>query len=239
MTVLQDINEQRELLNYEYSHLYNMVLYKGVKLNSVVSDRETTEGPEYGVITRTETGKRIRKFSSLERCELEVQLHGGQIVRLGRNHPYRTADILYTSEPLNEPMGSIYADMDESGNLERKPNPVQVDRQIAHVISRELIELGYPKGSHPTSIVLRDLHMRYNDIVPGDFAAAVVKHCNMPPSYAYSEGKIKSEAAARSFKSPEEKNKWYDTPAGKAWVKEHPVPSIFNLPTPEYIHRRG
>lgn len=36
-----------------------------------------------------------------------------------------------------------------------------------------------------------------------------------------------------------EKETWYDTPAGKAWVKKHPIPTIFEQPTPEYIHRRG
>lgn len=241
MTFLQEINEQRELLNYEYSHLYNMVLYKGVTLNSVVNDRETTEGPEYGVMTYTDTGRRIRKFSSLDRCQLETSLHGGQVLRLGRNHPHRTADVLFTSEPLNEPMGSIYADMDESGNLDRKPKALTVDRQIAQLISNELTILGYEpnSGAHPTAQILLALHMRYNDIVPEDFAAAVVKHCNMPPSYAYSEGTSKPKGTISPIKSSEEKKAWYDSTAGQAWTKEHPIPSIFNLPTPEYIHRRG
>lgn len=238
MTVLQEINEQRELLNYEYSHLYNMVLYKGIKLNSVVHDHETTECAEYGILT--DTG-RIRKFSSLERCELEVRIYGGQVLRLGRNHLHRIGDVLITSEPMNEPMGSFSADMDESGNLDRKPKALIVDRQIAQLISNELTELGYEpnSGAHPTAQILLDLHMRYNDIVPEDFAAAVVKHCNMSPSYAYSDGNIKHRGTISSFKSFEEKKAWYDTPAGQAWTKEHPIPLIFKFPTPEYIHRRG
>lgn len=40
------------------------------------------------------------------------------------------------------------------------------------------------------------------------------------------------------FRTADEKEAWYDTPAGRAWVKENPIPSIFQLPTPEYIHRR-
>jgi hypothetical protein len=157
------------------------------------------------------------------------------VVRLGRNHKWKSMDVLYTSKDLNVPIGSFQAQTDESGNIETPENPEKVNQTVYQLISTELITMGYYRGSRPPAEILRTLAMRYNDIVPEEFAAAVIKHCELPK---ISDGEDNNHKAS-SFKSLEEKEAWYDTPAGKAWVQEHPIPSIFNLPTPEYIHRRG
>jgi hypothetical protein len=236
---LKSINNERDLLNYEYSHLYNMVLYKGVTLNPVKTQRDLSTGEDYGLMIHDETGKKKQtlRFSSLERCQEEAAKRiNAQVVRLGRNHAWKTGDVLTVSDPIDDPIGSFLALTDESGNIERLQNALEVNRKILQLISNELEILGYLPGSHPPAEILRDLAMRYNDICPDDFAVAVVKHCKEPSSYHSStQESVKSVPS----KSLEEKEAWYETPAGKQWLKEHSIPSIFKLPKPEYIHRRG
>lgn len=237
---LQETNNQRDLLNYEPSHLYNVAKHKGVTLNHVKDSRDLEENAEYGVWIVDDKGKKrsVLKYSSLERCQLESSKRpGSMVVRLGRNHQWKTADVLIISTPINTPIGSFLAKTDESGNIENLEREVNPDKNVYQLISNELVMAGYPSrsGARPPAEVLRGIAMRYNDIVPEEFAAAVVKHCELPK---ISDGED-SNQGKRPFKSPEEKQAWYDTPAGIAWVKENPIPSIFNLPTPEYMHRRG
>ncbi len=239
-TKRERINEERELLNYEPTHLYNIARHKGVTLNVVKSTSVLVEDlAEYGVMLFDENGKKKKtvKFSSLERCQIESQkISGSMVVRLGRNHRLKSFDSIYL-EPINKPIGSFLAQTDESGNIDTSKNEVVPDVNVFKLISNALVIAGYPNhsGARPPAELLRSIAMRYNDIVPEDFAAAVVKHCELPK---ISEGEDKSQGKS-PFKSPEEKEAWYDTPAGLAWVKEHPIPPIFNFPTPEFIHRRG
>lgn len=237
---LQGINDERDLSNYELTHLSNVAKRKGITLNPVKSTSVLRDDAEYGVMVFDSNGKKKKtvKFSSLELCQAEVERHpGSMVVRLGRNFQGRAFNEVRRTREISHPIGSFLASVDESGNIETPENEVVPDVNVFQLISNELVMAGYPSrsGARPSAEVLRGIAMRYNDIVPEEFAAAVVKHCEIP--------KISEEGDAKRakipFKSLEEKRAWYDTPAGQAWTKEHPVPSIFNLPTPEYIHRRG
>lgn len=235
---VEETNNERELLNFEPSHLYNMARHKGVTLNPVENTGDLNTEAEYGVWIFKEDGTRrtVLKFASLARAQAATsRFPGSMVVRLGRNHRWRNADVVHVQRKTNEPIGSFLAKTDESGNIEIPEHLESVNLSAYQLISNELTMMGYYQGDRPSAEVLRNLAMRYNDIVPDDFAAAVIKHCEIP--------RIREEGdqnhKASSFKSLEEKEAWYDTPAGKAWVQEHPIPSIFNLPTPEYIHRRG
>lgn len=236
---VEKTNEERELLNYEFSHLYNTVKHKSVTLNPVAEGTEINSDAEYGVMIMDANGRKKKgfKFATLARCRREAARRpNSMVVRLGRNHGWPSLDVLNTNQPLNIPMGKLVGMPDESGNIEVIENEeVEPDSTAYQLISNELISRGFYSGSRPPADLLHTIAMRYNDICPEDFAAAVVKHCEMP---RISEEGDKRTASS-PFKSLEEKEAWYDTPAGKAWVKEHPIPSIFKMPTPDYIHRRG
>lgn len=237
---LENVNEQRDLLNYEPSHLYNVAKHKGVTLNPAGAYSEIKYESEYGVLTLDEKGRKKSgfKFESLERCQMEsLRRSGSMVVRLGRDHGWKSLDVFHEDEPLNVSVGPFIGSTDESGNIQPLEEEIIPDVNVYQLISNELVMAGYPSrsGARPSAEVLRGIAMRYNDIVPEEFAAAVVKHCELPK---ISDGED-SNQGKRPFKSPEEKQAWYDTPAGIAWVKENPIPSIFNLPTPEYMHRRG
>lgn len=239
LSSLEETNDERELLNFELTHLHNLAKHKGVTLNPVVNTSVLQEDlAEYGVMLFDENGNKraTLKFSSLERCQRESdQRPGSVVVRLGRNHRCVSMDVLYTSDPPNTLVGPFVASTDESGNIETLDEDVVPSQNSYQLISNELIVAGYYQGSRPPAEFLRNLAMRYNDIVPEEFAAAVIKHCEVPKVSEVGEN-LKGKS---TFKSFEEKSAWYSTPAGKQWTKEHPIPSIFTLPTPEYIHRRG
>lgn len=250
MSRLQDINEQRELMNYEYSHLYNLVRH-GSKSHlfsrrTLIQRRANSDDQaEYGIFVEIRGRKRLWRLASLERCLEERARHPeSQIVRLGRDSRSKAFDVVNVARSYEQPDPRFIALTDESGNIESPvAEEVQADVNVYQLISNELTSLRYvpdsldvenPKGCRPPAVVLRNLHMRYNDIVPEDFAAAVVMHCELPRV-----GEGKSRSGKNPFKSTEEKEAWFNTPAGQVWVKENPVPSIFALPIPDYLHRRG
>ena len=238
MTKIEKINEERELLNYEYYHLYNLARHFPVAKHlearsTLISDTKNQE--EYGIITISGGIKRTWRFPSLERCQREAEIRPGSIIVRGRDFSSKRN---WTEKAPDERKStkSYLAVIDESGNIEAPETDVEVDNTTAQLISNELAKLGFIKGSgcRPPARILCDLAMRYNDIVPEDFAAAVIRHCELPRSE--SDEIIPSKSP---WKSPEDKEAWLDTPAGQAWVKENPTPSIFALPTPDILkHRR-
>lgn len=252
MSRLNEINRQRELLNYEYSHLYNLVkhgssahLFPRRKLIQRRTNRD--DQAEYGIFVVVNGKKKLWKLASLERCQEEKSRHpDSQIVRLGRDSRSKQFDLVNVATPPDQPDPRFLAHADESGNIKTPETEIEADVDVFQLISNELTRLGYvpttemfdgvecPVPARPPASVLRDIHMCYDDIVPEDFAAAVVRHCEVPNSSRGGSDRGKSP-----WKTPEEKAAWFDTPAGQVWVKENPVPSIFGLPTPDYLHRRG
>lgn len=240
---LDKINDERELMNYEYTHLYNIARHssKGTLMprrKLIQRNEGSTDQAEYGLVVPSDKGPRTWKFLTLERCQQEqAKYPGSRVVRLGRDSKSSPFDVLVIDNAGQLPDPRFLAHADESGNIETPESNPEVSQSLAQLVSNDLNELGFIKGSgcRPSATILREISMRYNDIVPEEFAAAVLKHCELPRP----DGGSDSYAGKSPWRTPEAKQAWYDTPAGQAWVKENPVPHIFALPTPEILkHRR-
>lgn len=230
---LKEINRQRELFNYEYYHLYNIVKY-GAKyslrpLERQLKDVKAGADPaEYGVQARTADGKRkLWKFASCDRCIAEAVPMKGTVLRLGRN-PAASLDTLSGVAPF---AGDAYTKpsitVDESGAVEFAAiDEPAWDPHLYHSISSDLEDLGFPraiqcKGTRPPARDLLELHRRHQDVSIEDFAAAVLKHCE--PSQIYRPPR---QHPTPPYRSEDEKEAWYSTPAAQEWLKTNSIPPI-------------
>lgn len=231
---LNQVNKVRELLNYDYTHLYNTVKHPSIarqghlhpRRKQIKEEKIGADLAEYGVMVE---GK-MWKFSSFEKCVEEAAKRGGTVLRLGRNSG-KAFDVMNVAAAYDAPEKKFLARTDESGNIEPpEAEEIIVDSSVNQRISEEL--LIYCKGTRPPADVLLAIHQRHPDISFYSFAVAVLSHCELsPPSESGRLGHHKTG----SFRSYEEKELWYSTPAGKAWVKENPVPAIMQHTMEEFI----
>lgn len=230
---LKEINRQRNLINYEYYHLYNIVKY-GAKyslppLAKQLKDVKAGADPaEYGVQVRTADGKRkLWKFTSCERCTQEAAPMSGTVLRLGRS-PAASFDTLpgigaFAGDAYTKPNMTV----DESGTVEFSTIVERsCDPHLYQTISSDLERLGYPKaiqckGTRPLAGHLLDLHQRHHGVSIEDFAAAVVKHFELPGI-----PQNPRQRPVSSYRSDAEKDEWYSTPAGQEWLKDNSIPPI-------------
>lgn len=232
----KEINRQRELMNYDYFHLYNVAKYgTGHHLGpieKVIKEvRAGADPAEYGVLLENNQGKKIlQRFSTFDRAEAAANQHNGRIVRLGRNlkTPYDSYDFS-ESQNYRPPQFSI----DESGAIEFVEQLIEGDEDFNIVISLELtgLEAIQYKGTRPDAKALLELHKRHPEISFEDFAAAVIRHCEIPP---YKEGGGENHKSS-PWKSDDEKDEWYLTPAGQKWLKDNDVPPIMSHTKKEYF----
>lgn len=236
MANLQHINKQRELMDYDFHHLYNRVKFGA---GSSIEPRAQCVGDdtaEYVVLIVGEDGRRKRwKFSSYERCVQVAEQKGGMVLRLGRNSRSLQGHLrnLRKSHNQRSPttgayVGKLNVIIDESGNMEPIPIALPPDVPSDHTISEDLEVMGYSRAiqynsTRPPSQDLFRLHQRHGNVSMEDFAAAVVKHfepVETPKAFV--------EVRSRLSRTPAEKEAWYSTSAGQQWLKNYSVPSIMN-----------
>lgn len=232
----KEINRQRELSNYEDTHLYNVAKY-GVKDNLPPIERPIkevkagTDNAEYGVIFINSKGIKVtQRFSTLEKAHDAAEQHGGRVVRLGGKPRSPFDKYKYGSDATTEP--SIKARIDESGTVEFMEQPLEGDKDYNAIISLALTEMGaiQYKGTRPSAEQLLELHRRHPDMSFVDFAAAVAKHCDIPVKKERKE--YKTIIPRRTY---EEKEAWYSTPAGQQWLKKYSVPAIMAHTKEDYF----